>query len=257
MKNKNLNNLIKELKKISLTVDEKSRLLAQLDAYSASHQPIKTPYYFSRPLTYTFACLSIVILIGGSTVFASEKALPGDVLYPIKIHISEPLKVALATTHEAKDRVRVQHIEERLNEAEILAVQGRLATTTVAEINDSVKSSINSIKSDLSEKNKDDLDIKMSAHSAVLKSIQDHSDDNQKANIQDVENAVRDSTRKDVKNNRVMAKEVKNKVKVIEAKDFERDTKIKDEIKNIDKRIEKSTKRSFKRDDRGRDGGRD
>lgn len=257
MKNKDLNNLINDLKKISLTSEEKSVLLRKLDAYSVSHQPIKSPYYFSRPLTYVFASLGIIILIGGSTVFASEKALPGDVLYPIKIHVSEPLKVALATTHEAKDRVRVEHIEERLNEAEILAVQGRLASSTVVEINTSVKNNIDSIKGDLSEKNKDDLDIKMSAHSAVLKSIQDHSDDDQKANIQDVENVVHNSSRKDSKNNRVFAKEAKNEVKVIEVREFERDNRIKDEIKNIDKRIQKSAGNSFRKDKRTRDDKRD
>jgi hypothetical protein len=190
----------------------------------------------------------IVIIIGGGAVSASGKALPGDFLYPIKVHVSEPIQSAMATTPEAKQLVQVSHIEERLNEAEILAVEGRLATTTAIEIQQNVEDHIKTFDTKLSKKNQEDLGIKMSAHSIVLKKIRDTSNDDQKSNIENIEQSVAREDNQNHEENKpqimsakmmVATQEVKNEVKVIEGKDAEREIKVRKEVENIDRKIEK------------------
>ncbi|MDD5164933.1 MAG: DUF5667 domain-containing protein [Candidatus Pacebacteria bacterium] len=201
MKNNHIKNTIVEIKKISLTHQEKSALFDVLDWYAESNPSVKSPYsistwthQLSRPLTYVLTSLLIVLLAGGSSVFASEGALPGDILYPIKIHVSEPLKVALATSLEAKQQVKVAQVEERLKEAETLAVQGRLTSSTSIEIQQAVAMRVSDVHDSLSDKNKNHLEVTLAAHENVLESIKKHSSDSEKTNIENVQIALRQDT---------------------------------------------------------------
>lgn len=197
MKNNHIENTIDEIKKISLTSQEKSALFDVLNWYAESNPSVKSPYsisvwthQLSRPLTYVLASLLIILLAGGSTVFASERALPGDMLYPVKVHISEPIKVALATNSNARQAVRVAQVEERLKEAETLAIQGRLATSTSVDIQQAIVAQVDAIKTNLNDANKDHLEVALAAHEHVLESIKKHSTGNQKNHIEDIQVAV-------------------------------------------------------------------
>jgi hypothetical protein len=194
MKNKHFNSLIDDLKKVSLTKEEKSRLFAAIDSYAEkntvkkdhaveSPYSIKSPYpYFvfvwkhiqTKPFAYAVASIAAVVLIGGTSAFASQQSLPGDILYPIKVNIVEPLKVALAGSADARQKVEVALVGERLKEAETLAVQGRLASSTADNLEQAVVAQVQTIQPQLSNKNKDVLDVTLSAHDSILQSIQDH-----------------------------------------------------------------------------------
>lgn len=67
------------------------------------------------------------VLLGGTVSYAAENALPGDVLYPVKISLNERAKVALARTEEAQAIIQTKLAEERLTEAEKLAISGKLS----------------------------------------------------------------------------------------------------------------------------------
>ncbi|MES2315068.1 MAG: DUF5667 domain-containing protein [Patescibacteria group bacterium] len=203
MKTDPIKNTIEQIKKVSLTPKEKSTLFDVLNWYAESNPSIKSPYsisvwthHFNRPLSYILASLLIVLLAGGTTVFASEAALPGDILYPVKIHVSEPIKVALAVTAEAKQQIQVAQVEERLMEAEDLAVQGRLASSTASDIKEAVNAQVQILQANISHKNKDKLDVTLSAHASVLKSIKDHSSDDQKTHINDIEAVIHQNENK-------------------------------------------------------------
>ncbi len=203
MKTDPIKNTIEQIKKITLTSKEKSTLFDVLNWYAESNPSVKSPYsisvwsrHFNRPLSYVLASLLIVAIAGSTSVFASDTALPGDALYAIKIHVSEPLKLAFATTVDAKQKIQVAQIEERLMEAEDLAVQGRLASSTANDLKEAVNVQVQALKTDLSRKNKNKLDVTLSAHASVLKSIKDHVSDDQKTHINDIEDAVHQSENK-------------------------------------------------------------
>lgn len=76
----------------------------------------------------------IVFLIGTGASYASERALPGDILYPVKTSVNENIRAALAVSEEAKTRWSATLAARRLEEAGVLAAEGRLTDSTRADI---------------------------------------------------------------------------------------------------------------------------
>lgn len=62
---------------------------------------------------------AIAILLGlsliGGTAFASDRAIPGDVLYPVK-RATESLRLGLALTDQSRANLKAQFAGERINE---------------------------------------------------------------------------------------------------------------------------------------------
>ncbi|MDP3735657.1 MAG: DUF5667 domain-containing protein [bacterium] len=81
-----------------------------------------------------FIALLIALLVGGGTSFAAGSALPGDVLYPVKIGVNEEVGSFLAFSDEAQARFDARRAENRLEEAEKLAAKGRLDAEASAQI---------------------------------------------------------------------------------------------------------------------------
>jgi len=80
------------------------------------------------------ALAAVLVLIGGGTAAAAEGALPGDILYPIKVHVNEEMRATLATTPKAKADWQVSRAERRLEEAATLALSGKLDDVKRAEL---------------------------------------------------------------------------------------------------------------------------
>ena len=80
------------------------------------------------------AFVAVLVVVGGGTAAAAEGALPGDILYPIKVHVNEEMRATLATTPKAKADWAVDRAERRLEEAATLALSGELNEITRAEI---------------------------------------------------------------------------------------------------------------------------
>ena len=76
----------------------------------------------------------IALLLGGSVSFASESAIPGDMLYPIKVHMNENIRDAFAVSDEAQAKLDADLAAERLLEAEKLAADGRLNASVQAQL---------------------------------------------------------------------------------------------------------------------------
>lgn len=57
---------------------------------------------------------------------ASSQALPGEILYPVKTSIREGIQERLALSPEGQGRAEADLAEERLKEAEALALSGSL-----------------------------------------------------------------------------------------------------------------------------------
>ncbi len=140
---------IEGLKKISLTQEERDKILSNLKLHMKFSAPVKTPYFkgiississqMGRRISYVLAAVLVVVLAGGSAAYASEKSLPGDILYPVKVNIVEPIKEALAATPEQKAQVETSLAEERLKEAETLSKEGKLSTSAAENLDNNYK----------------------------------------------------------------------------------------------------------------------
>ncbi len=80
------------------------------------------------------AFVAVLVVVVGGTAAAAEGALPGDILYPIKVHVNEEMRATLATSPKAKADWAVGRAERRLEEAATLALSGELNEITRAEI---------------------------------------------------------------------------------------------------------------------------
>ncbi|MEK7509681.1 MAG: DUF5667 domain-containing protein [Patescibacteria group bacterium] len=118
---------------VRLSHPEKIRMCNVLESYMRFN-PLPEPVtsytitrdwviYLHRPLA---AALVLVLVSTTGISYAAESALPGDVLYAVKTKVNEPVKVALASSAEAKAEVQMTLAERRIEEATTLAAEGRL-----------------------------------------------------------------------------------------------------------------------------------
>ena len=114
----------------------RARVLAHMEAHPAES---KSPYFFysfqfTSTARYALAGFLVLVLTGASTTSAAQGALPGDLLYPIKISVNERVELAFATTQGEKAQVEVRLAERRVAEAQELEAEGRLNGILTAQI---------------------------------------------------------------------------------------------------------------------------
>jgi len=141
--------LKKEARHIKLTVDERKGVRTALErAMHASalqrkeaapvESPIRvfpSPFFVFMPrLMAPLAFVLILVTALGSTAYAAEGALPGDLLYPVKVRVNERIAVALTRTPEANAETHVRLAERRLEEAEELTARGSMTAETTSEL---------------------------------------------------------------------------------------------------------------------------
>lgn len=76
----------------------------------------------------------LLLLIGGGVSVTAENAVPGDMLYPVKVKVNEEVRAQLSVSAEAKADWEVKRAERRFEEVEKLATDGRLTAEITAEI---------------------------------------------------------------------------------------------------------------------------
>lgn len=118
------------LKKEGLSSDEKSQIRRSL----LERIQVSKPSFFQRiafiwPVVHSkpafgLAVFGVLALVGVGVGKASEDTLPGDVLYRAKTVVYEPVS-EIFSQKDTKEEVR-ESIRRRLDEAKILAIQGRL-----------------------------------------------------------------------------------------------------------------------------------
>lgn len=186
---------IDQIKKISLTNAEKSKMTHNLSLYVDFHMPTRSPFSVlsflntmpSKRYSSALASVIIAILISGSVVYASENSLPGDLLYPIKTKIVEPVKIALASTPSARAMVETQLAHNRLNEAEALDKVGKLTPELKKDLGQKANLNIlkyNELKKEIEKENstsskdkvdkiQQEFDDKINEHTDILNKFND------------------------------------------------------------------------------------
>jgi hypothetical protein len=94
----------------------------------------RTIFIFERIYAVPITAVVLVFGMTAGTAFAAEGTLPGDLLYPVKVHVTEEVRGVLAITPEAKADWQIERAGKRLEEASTLAVQGKLTDANRTEI---------------------------------------------------------------------------------------------------------------------------
>ena len=222
MNNKRLNDGIKHIRKIGLSGAEKNLLFKNVLNY-VDNNPVlvknRSPYggsfwsvnVFNRT---SFASLIIILALafGGVTVFAAESSLPGDLLYPIKVNVSEPIVDAVTFGKVSKIAREAEKADERLKEAEVLASQGRLNEESRKELEnrfsehtEKISTFIHDETEKVSEKSqvakekidsvKTDFEKKVSEHTENLEKIKEKLPEGEKQEVETLKNNVLDKVK--------------------------------------------------------------
>lgn len=170
-----LKNLRSELQKIQLTAAEKSDMRAELVRFMNEHPVISetvgrhigrtrpfgwfVPFLTPRPMPALLALL-LVVFTGGGVSLAANNALPGDLLYPVKVSVNEEVRSVFTFSDEAKLEFEIDRSERRLTEAERLDAEGELKSEAAAELAAQVKrhdETIADLETELQSRGQDDL----------------------------------------------------------------------------------------------------
>jgi len=155
MKDQNTTEYLEKLRNLKLSSDARLRMRDELSAYADMHavrmveenrsiSKIQNNSVFALFTSYKLrpmkASLLIALMIGtGGTSFAAQGALPGEFLYPVKVHVNENFRSALAIGVDAEAELQTKLLAERIKEAEELHAQGRLEGELAMEVDSAVE----------------------------------------------------------------------------------------------------------------------
>ena len=196
MKDEKLNKGIEDIKNIQMTALEKERIFEHV-INSSLKAHIKSPWSFNifmnlrkTSLVYYVVIPLVIIFSTSSIVFASEGSLPGDIFYPIKVKVLEPINSSLKFSKVAKAEYASSLATTRLVEAETLVKQGKFDKPKEKQLNDLLSNHIANFNKDIDnlEQQSDDksdnivvnFQAQMNAHARVLDVIHNQDNDNSK-----------------------------------------------------------------------------
>lgn len=185
MKNndKQIKNLLERIPGIALTESERDEMKKDIRQYVEGH-PIPEQKFSWATLfrTVVAPALFCIAVIGGG-VLAAEGAMPGDVLYPVKVSVNEQIRAAFVSTPEGEARLESEILQRRLAEVEQLAAENQLDARIRLDLERRVQSQINEAQEQIKklERNEELNDIKselnatLRIHGRILKSLSDRS----------------------------------------------------------------------------------
>ncbi|MHB8652142.1 MAG: DUF5667 domain-containing protein [Minisyncoccota bacterium] len=175
-----------QLKKERLSVYEKyvmrRALVRHIHAIPSPYgQPSPMTGVWVRSRALVISTVVGVFLISTTISYAASVALPGDVLYPVKLSINEPMKIFFARTPEAQAQAHMAIAAERLTEAEQLALRGDLSENKTVFLGGQASQNINralatvavlkKTDSDRADELQNKIDATINAHAIVLGAI--------------------------------------------------------------------------------------
>jgi hypothetical protein len=213
MNDNDLKKGIENLKSIRLSRIEKRRMLRRV--FGASNSPAFLPhpiqffgnmFVFHRGLAIATVIVLITTLSGTSALYASENTVPGDVLYPVKVNVVEPIQTALITNPQDKARFETEKAVRRLEEAVILVHRNEFSEDRRVEIETRFKKhtdAVNSIVSVMSATSTEAVDIetefeaKVVANTRIIKKVSEKLKREEKSQAEKFEKQLVESVPKD------------------------------------------------------------
>ncbi|OGZ69770.1 MAG: hypothetical protein A3D35_03195 [Candidatus Staskawiczbacteria bacterium RIFCSPHIGHO2_02_FULL_34_9] len=150
--------------------------------------------YSSIRYSSAFAALSLVIIFGVSS--AANNALPGDVLYNVKVGVNEKVLGLLQVSDESKAQYEIKLTETRLEEIEKVSSKDNLDEKAkddfVLLLNKSIKkvqnyslSIENNNNPELSLKINSELEASLNAHKEILSEISKEKENEKDSSVSD------------------------------------------------------------------------
>ena len=140
---KEIKDIFKYSNKISLTQSEKESVKHILQAH-IEMSPVRVGLW--ERLKYQRSqnkfklmplILAILLTFSGGTALAANSALPGDLLYPVKVGMNEKIRGVLAFTSEAEAGYQGDLAARRIEEIEQLIAEGKLEVALKEKIEES------------------------------------------------------------------------------------------------------------------------
>lgn len=146
--------IFKQLKKEQLSQQEKEIMKNELYLFMKNN-PIASPTneapsrvdffaIFKTHHRFAFAgvTLAIILLVMSGTAYAAEESLPGDLLYPIKINVTEKVRTALIKNPERLATWEAKKTERRLKEIEKITIKGNLNQERQKQLEDNLSKQV-------------------------------------------------------------------------------------------------------------------
>lgn len=140
---KTLKQLFQESRSTKLSADEKSFIKSALLAHVRNEEAVRQHVYRSNIQKQSFNLLfikpmpiiiAILLALGGGTSLAAQNALPGDVLYSVKVNVNEEVRGLASLSDESKANWETVLANRRLAEAEELAAESKLDVKARADL---------------------------------------------------------------------------------------------------------------------------
>lgn len=131
-----------------------------LHAPASPEQPLKkkisSPYHKVRfPhflfMNYASIVLVFVFVFTGMLSYVADRSLPGDPLYVVKTHVNENIQSLLTFSPQSKAQLQVTLTKTHLGEAEQLAIDDRMSTTTEAMLAVDFKNDLDGFKQSIDQ----------------------------------------------------------------------------------------------------------
>ncbi|HYF28996.1 MAG TPA: DUF5667 domain-containing protein [Candidatus Paceibacterota bacterium] len=147
-------NFIRGLREAKLSDASFARIRDALASYAdlhtvpngaLSHTPILSPlasFFRMKGTLYAGALVLVVMVAGGGAATGAERAVPGDVLYALKINVNEKVAATLADTPMEKAELSAKLATRRADEAIALLAEGRLDETTASYLDAQVAQNV-------------------------------------------------------------------------------------------------------------------
>lgn len=205
---------IESIKKITLTNSEKDQMLFILlnkIEESPEQKPASLLYQFagwhwSTIYYYGSSLALLIVIVGATTSFAAEKALPGDTLYHLKVGLNEPLRTALIKDLDNKIDWEGEKLDRRLSEVEALVSRGNISDENTKQLEKNLETNLNSFEEIIKENQDVDeqkinnaefrLNVRKDAHEKIIEKIQSDKDDKEKEKIGSLQESVKDKINK-------------------------------------------------------------
>jgi len=130
---------------------------------ATTSKPVSIVSESFKVVTFNFSMIRnfagvMTILLVVAVPFVAERAVPGDVLYPVKVQFNEEVRSSLSPSPYAQVEWETERLERRLAEARLLASEGKLTEAVEAEVAEAVKEHSDNAKANIAKIRETDED---------------------------------------------------------------------------------------------------
>jgi hypothetical protein len=176
------NKLIEQMRNQKMTDSERSALWFKIETF-AQNNPVgsfsqKSPY-FSRNHFFTAGKILVtsflLMAVGfGGLSYSSASALPGEMLYTLKINVREKIEEKLVFSQEKKIDLRKKRIETRYTEVESLIKENKVTKENREIVEKNIKTEKEKIDQDLAAIEIKNPEMAIQAKETIDQSIKEH-----------------------------------------------------------------------------------